>query len=295
MVTQADLDWWLAKAPDLAWKTADSMPDAPHSYVVRGKTLAEADFLRAVKVIRTFGQPGKFWAMTNIYLSVGGLKWWTMGDTLDGTVIINMATTARTYGRQDAPRTRSGLWSVYDEIAPDYDARYHKPSDEAENEHLADLCRTVFGSVAPRTLDVGCGTGLLLDLAVTAPGMYTGVDPSQAMLNELVRKHPRVRNITAARMEDVVDSFGPGQFELVAAWFGVASYLPGHVVKALPSLATRLAVLMHYREGYLPDYYSGHETPEHLAESLDAARQIDASRRYLLNNFEVTVVAHGPA
>ena len=62
-----------------------------------------------------------------------------------------------------------------------------------------------FRGHSPRTLDVGCGAGALLDLGVVSPADYTGVDSSQGMLNELVLKHPAVRRLIPARFEDVSD------------------------------------------------------------------------------------------
>jgi len=51
-------------------------------------------------VRRTFGQPAKFYTMTSIYLTSPEwrLKWWTMDKDLNGTGLINQATTKRLYG-----------------------------------------------------------------------------------------------------------------------------------------------------------------------------------------------------
>ena len=66
--------------------------------------------MRAGRVIRTFGEPGRFYSMTNIYLFADGrlgprtLKFWCMWsspprDDWDPT-LINLATTEKTYGPQ---------------------------------------------------------------------------------------------------------------------------------------------------------------------------------------------------
>jgi SAM-dependent methyltransferase len=275
------------------------MKDVPHSYVVKGRTLGDDDFEHAVRVINTFGQPGKFHSSTRIYLTVGTTKWWTMGWGL-GSTIINQATTEKVYGRQDAPSTRSGIPSIYDEVAVDYDARYDNPAAQAENDQIVKLIRLHFGPYAPTTLDVGAGTGLLLDLGVTAPGLYTGIDPSQGMLNELIRKHPKIRDIYPARLEDVIDTsdFSHRKFELVVSLFGAASYLPPDTIPRLASMTTGLLVLMNYREGYLPDFYGTEDdpdrhVPEHLHTSLAACRSLvrdlPGTTTHFLNSFEVTV------
>lgn len=91
-----DLYWWLSLAPSLQWTWAKTYADsAPHWYVVLGTTpgLEQEDFVRAARVIRTFGQPGEFWARTYIYLhdAETGMKWWTMDDPVEETTLINMA------------------------------------------------------------------------------------------------------------------------------------------------------------------------------------------------------------
>lgn len=117
MATAADLEWWLTLAPTLEWAWAKSYAEtAPHWYVVLGRTpdLDRADYVRAGRVIRTYGQPGKFYSMTNLYLLTDdrGLKFWCMWSSppqdYDAT-LINLARTDRVYGPQsgfDADRVR---------------------------------------------------------------------------------------------------------------------------------------------------------------------------------------------
>jgi hypothetical protein len=295
MVSKDDLIWWLDLAPTLPWHFASTMPDAPHSYVVRGKTLGEEDFLRAVRVIRTFGQPGKFYRRVNVYLTANDTKWWTMGDTLDGTIIINQAHTSVTYGRQDAVRTASGRFSVYDSLATAYDHRYTTEEDLKENATVRKLLVSLFGAYAPKTLDVGAGTGLLLDLKITPPSLFVGLDPSQGMLNELVRKHPEVSNLIPATFEDAFEQLQGQRFDLVASLFGSPSYIEPAYIRKMPDLlsAGGALVLMHYRQGYLPSYEEDDaELMARTADSREAALELECggrTDRYRLNNFVVTV------
>lgn len=262
--TQADLDWWLALAPTLTWTFARTYADsAPHSYVVAGKTpnLTREDCVRAAAVIRTFGQPAKYYSMTNIYLNSadGSLKWWSMNKHVSETGLINQATTERVYGVQNAPSTSSTEHSIYDEIATDFDQLRSPADGDAKTgllEILHDL-RHVLGT-NPTVLDVGCGTGAVLDLGITEPERYTGVDPSQAMLNELLVKHSREQfaAVIPSRIEDALAHLQGQSFDLVIAAFGSASYFSSDALRQLARMSTGATVLMAYSGDYVPGYYS---------------------------------------
>lgn len=288
-VTQQDLTWWLALAPTLPWRFAKTMADHPHSYVVRGRTLDADQFDRAARVIRTFGQPNKFYAQTDIHLVGATHRWWVAHRNIEEAVIINQAEAGAVYGVQDAPRTVSGTWSVYDSLATEYDARYATPECEVENAWVRKMLIRRLGAYAPTTLDIGCGTGLLLDLGITHPALYTGVDPSQGMLNALVVKHPQVVTLHATQIETLMDDFAEGQFDLVTSLFGAPSYVHPETIELLPSLATRLLVLMHYQEGYVPDYETMDDVPHH-ATSREVAISLPGAEVSTLGNFIVTVV-----
>lgn len=215
-IREADLAWWLGLATTLPWIWAKTYAaSAPHDYVVLGRTpnLTHADLVRAGAVIRTFGQPGKFFASTNIYLRDGEFKYWTMDARVRDTTLINRASIAREYGPQDAPSTYAAGFSAYDSVAADYDLR----RDASRDDEVRSRIMHRFGSRSPRTLDVGCGSGALLDFGVVRPDRYTGIDPSQGMLNELVLKHPGVHRVIPARLEDCTDADLRGPFELVVA------------------------------------------------------------------------------
>jgi hypothetical protein len=239
VVRLTDLGWWLDLAPSLEWIWARTYArTAPHDYVVAGRSprLSRADFLRAGAVIRTFGQPGRFYRSTNIYLTSpdGRWKWWTMDRRVRDTSLINRASTDRVYGPQDAPSTYTGQFTGWDAIAADYDLR-RDPTSDAQ---IASRIRDHFGTHSPRTLDVGCGSGALLDLGVVSPDRYTGIDSSQGMLNELVLKHPTVARVLPARFEDLPDASLDGPFELV-----VAMDLPGVDTARLRALSEGLVVV----------------------------------------------------
>jgi len=246
VISRSDLDWWLARASDLDWTFAKTMKDAPHSYVIRGKDMDEAEFERAVRVIRTFGEPGKFWSKTHIYLTVGDQKWWTMGAPVWKTKVINVADAHQHYGPQDAPRTRTGVWNTYDSIATEYDEMY---AYVEEQKAVRSAIISLMGAYAPKALDVGCGTGRVIDMGLVPNSMYTGVDSSQAMLNEFVRKVNRSKKlmpeIVAGKAEE--RRFGHA-YDLGLALFGSADEVSESVIDQMAACCSNL-VLMPFCEG----------------------------------------------
>ena len=80
--------------------------------------------------------------------------------------------------------------------------------------HAARIVRH-FSGRHPRTLDVGCGSGALLSLGVVRPPDYTGVDPSQGMLNELVLRYPDVHRVFPGTWDQFVTARSPEGYDLV--------------------------------------------------------------------------------
>ena len=244
VITDEDLDWWVTRSTTLQWTFARTYAaTAPHSDVVQGRSagMSVADYVRAGRVIHTFGQPGKFYGMTSIYLTSpdGQVKWWTMDRDVRDTTLINRATTDRLYGVQNAPSTFSGIPTAYDGLASAFDELNPTSSELAGA--LRAAVASLSGDFPPAVLDIGCGTGRVLDLALTTPDRYAGVDPSQAMLNQLVRKHPNVAAVYPMSAEQAIARrlFTAGQFEIVTALLGPADELGAGVHEALVSIASR--------------------------------------------------------
>lgn len=259
VITKTDLNWWLDLERELDWQFATTYAEgAPHEYVVGGKTpgLSEGDVARAAHVIRTYGEPMKFFKSTRIYLVTPmGWKHWDMQGAAiedDSVTIINRGRLEHVYGVQNMPRTKSSVETAYDGLATTWD-RDHGMTAEVQ-QATADLIRSTFGDRLGRTLDVGCGTGLPMDLGLVEPVRYVGIDPSTAMLNAFVMKHPVIAGVhpmtyTEAEQRRVLCGT---VYDTVLAIGGSASHLTTDDIERLRSRSKRDLILMHYAPDAVP-------------------------------------------
>ena len=220
MISRSDLSWWLELAGTLDWTFAKTYSEtAPHEYVVQRRTegVTHDDMVRAARVIHTFGTPGKYYSLTKIYLVSpdGRYRWWTEDNHLTDTTLVNRATTERFYGIQNAPSTATAIESPYDEVATTWDAERPIADDEAGR--VKQLLAGARGTYPPHVLDIGCGTGRVLDLGLVAQDRYAGLDSSRAMLNMLIRKHSKIAAVYPVDIAEALakDTFTPGQFDWV--------------------------------------------------------------------------------
>lgn len=219
-ITKSDLDWWVKFAATREWTFAKTYAEtAPHHYVVEGRTpgVTLEDMVRAARVIHTFGSPGKYYSLTKNYLVSpdGQFRWWTEDNHFTDTTLVNRATTELFYGIQNAPSTVTGIESPYDEVATTWDVDH--PIGSGESDHVKQLLADARGKYPPHVLDLGCGTGRVLDLGLASADRYAAVDSSQAMLNLLIRKHPKVAAVYPVDVRDALaaGTFTPGQFDWV--------------------------------------------------------------------------------
>jgi SAM-dependent methyltransferase len=173
--------------------------------------------------------------------------------------------------------------SEYDAIAGLYDSLYRDPESLAEDarviEHLNDR-ELLSGSV----LDVGCGTGLLLDYCPRiAP--YVGIDPSAGMLAEARVKHPD--NVFE---QATLGNFEGGCFDAAISLYGSLSYAPLAEVRRLRSVLAEGGryFVMLFAPGYEPQRMIdlGVNPEHHNAEALNV---LDPYEEFRVGNFVVAV------
>lgn len=111
---------------------------------------------------------------------------------------------------------------AYDDLAPTYDASYLSPKDVAENRWLAAYLQKG-GYCDGSVLDVGCGTGLLVEICRVEPQQYMGIDVSDRMLSVARQKHSDYR-FEHASMEAMSGLVGEGAWQNAVYLFGTFSY-----------------------------------------------------------------------
>jgi hypothetical protein len=81
---------------EVKWTFAKTMPQWPHEYIVRER-VDESLFEQLVCHIRANGNEGSFYQETYIYFEEGGLLYWTMGNPIIETTIINRCKKENSY------------------------------------------------------------------------------------------------------------------------------------------------------------------------------------------------------
>ncbi|MBL4933193.1 hypothetical protein [Clostridium paridis] len=81
------------------WQNAKSYEKtAPHEYTIRQwKPDLEEEFIWFVNYIRANGVKEWFYKKQNIYFYYKGLKYWTMGDAMENTWVINRTDDMKAY------------------------------------------------------------------------------------------------------------------------------------------------------------------------------------------------------
>lgn len=214
MISYSELQKVSALFESNEWIFAKTMPENPHHYTLRKNWRNSEDFAWVVETMRRHGYTEYFKRRPYTMLNVNGRKYWTMGAPIPETILINRKPV-------DAPND-------YDPIANEYDALFSDAESKAEERAVVEMLGDTSGSV----LDIGCGTGMLLDYA--KPALYTGIDPSKGMTDVLQRNHPgNHRQIVNARFEE----FAGEKYDLIVSLFGTASYIQP---EALPWITNML-------------------------------------------------------
>lgn len=140
-------------------------------------------------------------------------------------------------------------YSQYDDIASKYDTLFRDEMSLVENREVGEMLPPLNGSI----LDIGCGTGLLTEIAEIDPQNYLGVDPSKGMLAQFKIKHSEFENRLVCEPFDG-KNLDCRNFNNIVALFGSPSYLSRYAAFAIARSKAR-KFLMFYKEEYHPVTY----------------------------------------
>ena len=270
-----EFDLFASRLEHAAYRFAKTMKDIPHYYTLR-KNWCDREFVSTVEYIRKWGHKEWFLSKTYQVFNVNQWKYWTMGAPINEngkpcTILIN-----RTH--KDTGRTQ------YDFVSDIYDSLL---KEHYSNEDLQEFKNAVDYRQGDSVLDIGCGTGLFLDLYKNvSPEKYHGVDPSSGMLAQLFKKHGD-QCTTCCRFEDFYINH---RFDRVISLLGSFSYIRSDFVgKALHYLNEGgRATLMLYAEDYYPALYkmAGVEfSPKEVRPSALTGWDVTRVGNYLVANY----------
>jgi SAM-dependent methyltransferase len=200
------------------YKFAKTMPWLPHWYTLKDTWDNPSLYRDVIAWILCHGEL-RVWGKKRTvrrYFDFGEYRYWPMTTDPDESILLNRA-------RIDTDKSEP-LPPVpahpYDDVALEYDHIWSGEEALQEDRQIMEMIGYKSGSV----LDIGCGTGLFLDHYPHAEP-YLGIDPSQAMLNELLAKHPESQ-VLPQTFEDTIPVIGDTQYDYVLSLFGSASYIP---------------------------------------------------------------------
>lgn len=244
-----------------SFRYARTMPQNPHDYTLRETWGNHGAFENVVETIRRHGYRYMFHGRGYLQFNANGYAYWTMGDPVSETTLIN--------------RRQLGATELYDNVADRYDQIYDTAACHAEEAEVRDLLAPLEG----RVLDIGCGTGLLLDLFPDLERRgYTGIDPSPRMIERMAEKHPQAKT-QCTRLAD----FRPnGRFDRVIGLFGVVNYLLPKELFMIPKLTRPNGewAIMMYKADYSPK--DGSEPYVIRHETIPAGERVDEVSTYWL-------------
>lgn len=208
------------------------MPLIPHEYIIRGRDLDDEPFEDFAISIRKYGVVEKWRQYNHSYLYLNGYKYWTMGSPIPETIVIN----------------RQKIFNEYDQIAEVYDCLFLKNGFPDENKAVANLIKYKNQPVC----EIGCGTGLLLEMLHIDKDRYIGIDPSQKMIEKLKEKHPGYNTINKPFEEVYYKQLL--DFSYCISIFGSPSYIMTEYLQKINKHFPKL-FLMFYKPDYHPVTY----------------------------------------
>lgn len=248
------------------WRWAKTYKTIPHEYIVRGQCgLSDAEFEYLVHAQREYGIPEQWYKFNHPYLYIDGYKYWTMGDAIKDTVIIN----------------RQKVFTEFDSLA-------HQ--EVAHSQELIQQIVTLFNSAfaGREVYEGGCGEGGTIQFFGIPPHKYRGVDPSQKAVDKLKAAFPEYDGRVFRKSFEESVNYWSKSNAVILATFGAASYFMEPYLKILAESGLDY-FLMFYKENYCQEeFLQMHHfnyTEKQLREIFPAAseKMLDEYRIYSSN------------
>ena len=214
------------------WTWAKTYQSIPHEYIVRNSCgLENEEFNYLVSAQREYGIPEQWHKYNFPYLYIDGYKYWTMGDAIQDTVIIN----------------RQKVFTEFDKL---------DRQEEAHNPELMHQVVALFNSAfaGREVYEGGCGEGSTIRHFGIPPHLYRGVDPSQKAIDTFKTSFPEYAGrVFCNSFEESVNYWSKSN-AVILATFGAASYFMEPYLKIL-SRSGLDYFLIFYIEGYCPEVF----------------------------------------
>ena len=137
----------------------------------------------------------------------------------------------------------------YDSIAEQYDTFFQDESSKEEDAKVKEHLLAFDKLAEKRVLDIGCGTGLLLEMVDI--DNYVGIDPSKAMLDVFKKKFPTK---TALKTE-FEDYHWLNNREVLISLYGSISYVDPNYLNEYLTHYHGDFYFMFYNDKYEPVTY----------------------------------------
>lgn len=216
------------------WKWASTMVDIPHQYIYRGRcNLSNDEYYEFLYDQTHYGTLEYYGGRMKPYLYIDGFKYWTMGDYIPENNTMNRQ---RVYTE----------FSQFGSVPPKY------YSDRSAK--IVSLALKQFDY--NELLDVGCGTGELLEYTNLSPEKYYGIEPVGSFMRMLKSRKGFARRGITKTFEECVTSKLKGKGQLIVMTFGTASLVMPPYFKFVKECGSDY-FLMFFDEGWMPDELKG--------------------------------------
>lgn len=215
------------------WGWARNYASIPHEYIARNRCpLRKDEFEYFVHAQRDLGIKEQWREYNFPYLYIDGFKYWTMGDTIPRTIIINRQKNFKEFDMLNWPLER--------------------PYTEEENEAV---CGTIIDNFDKPIFEAGLGNGDFVKSMKVSPERYYGVDPSSYALDRFRKETTGYYKRCSCRSFEEACEKWRSEDSVVVALFGTASYFMKEYLRML-SDSGRDYFLMFFND-FMPDCYRG--------------------------------------